>query len=357
MHVRLLRLLSVGFVAVAAVTHAGAPNGAPSAAEIAKLVEQVRALKDARASAQTQERQILAEARRRILALRADLRARGKPVAQQTRDLLARLQRATPAQRQALASELATLRRLHEEVLVQFLDFARSYELELDDDVVIRFVLVPAGTFTMGSPKDEPGRGRFEGPQHKVTLAKPFYLSATEVTQAQHQAVMGTNPSRYQGGDLPVGNVAWKDASAFCQRLSERTGLTVRLPTEAEWEYACRAGTRSPFSCPEEALDAHAWHRGNARGGKPRPVGGKKPNPWGLHDMHGNVEEWVADWYGSDYYAKSPRTDPQGPAKGSYRVFRGGSCYQSPRSLRSAARGHSLGTDPRRGFRVVLQAR
>jgi formylglycine-generating enzyme required for sulfatase activity len=138
---------------------------------------------------------------------------------------------------------------------------------------------------------------------------------------------MGTNPSKFKGATNPVEMVSWNEATEFCKKLSEKTGNSVRLPTEAEWEYACRAGTKTAFSFGDSpaALDDYAWHPRNSDA-MSHPVGKKKPNAWGLYDMHGNVFEWCADWYG--VYPEGPATDPSGPATGEKRVLRGGSWYR-----------------------------
>jgi formylglycine-generating enzyme required for sulfatase activity len=229
------------------------------------------------------------------------------------------------------------------------------------------FVLIPAGSFIMGSPADEPGRNNDEQ-RHQVTLPRPFYLQTTEVTQAQWQAVMGNNPSHFIhcGRNCPVENVSWNDVHAFIRKLNalEKTDR-YRLPTEAEWEYAARAGTSTAlYSGPLQvlgyhnapALDGIAWYGGNSCaayagafdcGSWPEkqyacircgthPVGGKQPNAWGLYDMLGNVWEWVQDAYGA--YATGPVTDPTGPAGGSSRVFRGGSWNYNVRFSRCAYR-------------------
>jgi formylglycine-generating enzyme required for sulfatase activity len=175
-----------------------------------------------------------------------------------------------------------------------------------------------------------------------VTLTKPFYIGVYEVTNAQWKRVMGTVPSRWKGADLPVGNVGWDDANEFCRRLSalpeeKQAGRVYRLPTEAEWEYACRAGTTTKWSFgdDESRLGDYAWFDGNSGNGT-HPVGKKKPNAWGLFDMHGNVTEWCNDWLGD--YAKGAVTDPQGPSQGSHRVYRGGSWLYTAGDCRSAFR-------------------
>ncbi|MCX5671055.1 MAG: SUMF1/EgtB/PvdO family nonheme iron enzyme [Planctomycetota bacterium] len=199
--------------------------------------------------------------------------------------------------------------------------------LDLGGGVTMKMVLIPAGKFMMGSPDSAQGPIDFEVPQHEVILSKPFYMGVTEVTQAQYQAVMGKNPSEFKGATNPVETVSWNDATEFCKKLSEKAGQAVRLPTEAEWEYPCRAGTQTAFSFGDDlsALGDYAWWDGNSDK-TTHPVGQKKPNSWGLYDMHGNVWEWCADWYGE--YPKGPVTDPSGPATGyGGRVLRGGAWY------------------------------
>ena len=221
----------------------------------------------------------------------------------------------------------------------------------------MKLVLIPAGTFLMGSPDSEKGRVPHEGPQHEVTISGPFYMGITEVTQAQYEAVMGTNPSWSRGATTPVTHVSWNDVTEFCKKLSEKTGQSVRPPTEAEWEYACRAGSKTRFYSgdADEDLEDYAWSEANS-GGTAHPVGQKQPNAWGLYDIHGNVWEWCADWYGE--YPKGPVTDPQGPASGTYRVLRGGCWFTAPSVHRSAVRvldPPSKRTDIY-GFRVVVAA-
>ena len=234
-----------------------------------------------------------------------------------------------------------------------------TIELDLGRGVTMDLVYIPAGEFMMGSPSNENGRYGDEGPQHRVRITKGFYLGIHEVTQAQYQAVMGKNPSRFRGADNPVEQVSWHDCAAFCKRLSRKTGRSVRLPTEAEWEYACRAGTtrRFCFGDNDSGLREYAWY-GNNSGGKTHPVGGKKANAFGLYDMHGNVWEWCADWYDGGYYKQSPTDDPRGPRGGKTRVLRGGSWDGTPWFCRSALRGGLNPTDTclDLGFRVVALA-
>jgi formylglycine-generating enzyme required for sulfatase activity len=220
-------------------------------------------------------------------------------------------------------------------------------ELTLDcgSGVTMKLVLIPAGEFMMGSPANEAERGGDEGPQHRVKITRPFYMGVYLVTQAKYKAVMGVNPSQFKGEINPVEEVTWNDAVEFCRKLSEKTGQTVRLPTEAEWEYACRAGTTTPFNTGETISTDQANYWGNYTYGsgskgvwrrKTVPVGSFAPNAWGLYDMHGNVEEWCQDWYGP--YQAGEAVDPLGAATGEYRVTRGGCWDYNPGACRSASR-------------------
>jgi formylglycine-generating enzyme required for sulfatase activity len=209
------------------------------------------------------------------------------------------------------------------------------------------FILLPAGTFTMGSPSDEPGRFSNEGPQHQVTLTQSFYMQQTEVTQAQWEAVMGSNPSSFSGcPSCPVEEVSWDDVQTYISYMNVRGEGTYNLPTEAQWEYAERAGSTTAFynggitetgSGYDPNLDAIGWYSYNS-GSETHPVAQKTPNAWGLYDMSGNVYEWCQDWYSGSYYDSSPSTDPAGPSSGSSRVLRGGSWIYYARSCRSAYR-------------------
>jgi formylglycine-generating enzyme required for sulfatase activity len=218
----------------------------------------------------------------------------------------------------------------------------KELTVDLGGGVTMEFVLIAPGEFMMGSPDSDSDADGDEKPQHRVRITKPFYLGKYEVTQAQWKAVMGDNPSYFKG-DLqrPVEQVSWEDAVRFCSRLGQKDGKTYRLPTEAEWEYAARAGsaTKWCFGDSESELGDYAWYERNSSS-TTHPVGGKKPNAWGLCDMHGNVWEWCADWYESDYYRSSPPDDPNGPSSGASRVLRGGSwCYLFAGYPRSARRG------------------
>jgi len=236
---------------------------------------------------------------------------------------------------------------------------------ELVNDVEIEIVAIPGGTFMMGSPKQEQGRWDRESPQHSVTI-KPFYMGRYPITQKQWSAVMGNNPSHFKGVNRPVENVSWHDAVAFCQQLSELTGNDYRLPTEAQWEYACRAHTTTPFYFGPTMTPKLANYNGNqCYASEPKglyreqttKVGRFPPNIFGLHDMHGNVWEWCADlWH--ENYEDAPTENSvweQGGVE-PFRLLRGGSWKSNPDSCRSAARIRSLSeyrnnTD---GFRCIL---
>ena len=210
---------------------------------------------------------------------------------------------------------------------------------ELRNSVGMEFVLLVPGTFEMGSPSDEPGRDDDET-LYTVTLSQPLYLGKTEVTQDQWEAVMGGNPSNFSscGGACPVEGVSWEDAQGFIAELNRREGVSVyRLPTEAEWEYAARAGTQTAyhFGNAADQLEQYGWYKDNARN-RTHPVGQKQPNGWGLFDMHGNVWEWVHDWYGD--YPGGAVTDPRGPEAGVGRVRRGGAWSSGARYHRVANR-------------------
>jgi formylglycine-generating enzyme required for sulfatase activity len=196
--------------------------------------------------------------------------------------------------------------------------------LDLGDGVTMELVYIKPGTFVMGGESKTDGRFQcVEVPQHDVKLTTGFYLGKYEVTQAQYQAIVGSNPSRStKGPDCPVDNVGKPDALTFCGKLAERTGLDVRLPTEAEWEYASRAGRDSKwfFGNDPSQIGEYAWFKGNA-GAKSHPVGQKKPNPWGLYDIYGNVCERISDTYARNYYAQSPNVDPTGPSQGTKSRF------------------------------------
>ena len=249
-----------------------------------------------------------------------------------------------------------------------------------------RFVLVSGGTFTMGSPANEPERESDEGPQHQVTVSS-FYMGKYEVTQQEYEAVMGTNPSVFKGPNAPVGMVTWYNAIEYCNKLSEREGLTpvytiskdrrdpnnlssdpdevkwtvtwersangYRLPTEAEWEYACRAGTTTAYYTGNTMGVNDVWYSANKVNNPPPEVGKKPANPCGLYDIQGNVLEWCWDWKGN--YSSGAQTDPVGASSGASRIFRGGGGQAALNTLRSAYRdsGVPVLTRTALGFRIV----
>jgi formylglycine-generating enzyme required for sulfatase activity len=251
---------------------------------------------------------------------------------------------------------------------------------EVKNSLEMRLARIPAGKFLMGSHKEEVKRNEDET-QHEVVITKAFYLGVFEVTQGQYEKVMGKNPAFFCAGgrgkqrvegrstaDYPVENVSWLDAVEFCKNLSAKEKKTYRLPTEAEWEYACRAGTKTVFHTGNDFNSNLANINGliyNSYGKEEAgpfwrcttKVGEYKGNAFGLYDMHGNVQEWCADWYAADYYTKGPKEDPQGPSEGTQRVLRGGGWPSSAMTCRSAFRNH-LAPDEKSytsGFRVVLE--
>ena len=242
--------------------------------------------------------------------------------------------------------------------------------LNLGGGVTMDLVHIETDTFTMGSPTTEKGHEKWESPQHEVTLSTPFYMGVTEVTQAQWEGVMNTQPWEGQdytkaGADYAASYISWDDATTFCTALSKKIGRTVRLPTEAEWEYACRAGTTTAYNFGDDSskLGDYAWYNGNTWRNTwdtgeayAPPVGVKKPNAWGLSDMHGNVCEWCSDWH-ADLYANVDVHNPKGPATGESRVLRGGSWISGPNGCRTASRGGAGSDDrlPYNGLRVVVE--
>jgi formylglycine-generating enzyme required for sulfatase activity len=247
---------------------------------------------------------------------------------------------------------------------------------EITDAVGIKLRRLPAGAFIMGSPTFETERQPCEGPQHSVEVTRPFYLGVYPVTQRQYEEVTGANPARFHPGnggspEHPVERVSWEEAVAFCRLLTERTevarwGGVYRLPTEAEWEYACRAGSATLFHGGDVLSSREANFNGyypcgrSARGPyleRTSAVGSYPPNAWGLYDLHGNVWEWCADWFAEDYYRQAPEKDPRGPAAGAKRVLRGGAWYYYGWFCRSAFRYRRRPEErlDSAGFRVALE--
>ena len=254
------------------------------------------------------------------------------------------------------------------------------------NSIGMKLAPVPAGTFMMGSPRNEPERHAKEE-RHEVEITKPFQIGVFEVTQTQYSAIMRENKSAFRdAGNNPVENVEWTKAIDFCKRLSARgqersAGRTYRLPTEAEWEYACRAGTKTAFHTGDSLSSVVANFNGNYPAGaattgkyvrRTTKVGSYKPNAFGLYDMHGNVAEWCADWYDPDYYEDSPAADPLGPPvgvvptkfsnngnKNFFVVVRGGCWVDDGRACRSAYRFRAMPKTQYRliGFRVVCETK
>ncbi len=253
------------------------------------------------------------------------------------------------------------------------------------NSIGMKLVLIPAGKFIMGSSEKD-GSGFSQGPEHLVEITRPFFLGVYEVTQEEYNKVMGTNPSYYspisegkEKADLkklkgldtrrfPVEQVSWEDAVEFCRKLSslpeeKAKGRIFRLPTEAEWEYACRAGTTTAFHFGDSLFPTQANFCPNPFGrtpnslglGLPTVVGSYQPNAFGLYDMHGNVSEWCADWYDPEYYKHSPKSDPPGPASSPnfFRVIRGGFLTNVAQVCTSACRRGYLPTEKYCGFRVA----
>jgi len=220
--------------------------------------------------------------------------------------------------------------------------------IDLGNDVKLDMVLIPAGLFMMGSPQKEKGRDDDET-QRKVILTKPYYMGKYEVTQEQWEAVMGNNPSEIKGKKLPVTMVSWLDCQEFIQKLNAKTGGGFRLPTEAEWEYACRAGTTTAYSFGNHLTKSDA----NINGLSIKAVGSYKANAFGLYDMHGNVCEWCEDKF--EEYPDGPATDPKGPVRGEDSVLRGNSFGGSESGARSSRRNNYSpgGRDNSVGFRLA----
>jgi formylglycine-generating enzyme required for sulfatase activity len=237
-----------------------------------------------------------------------------------------------------------------------YLTSNRIITLDMGKNVTMNFVQIPAGKFLMGSSNNEVGHRKDEEPLREVTISQPFYMGVYEVTQEQYEAVMGSNLSLFRGATKPVDSVSWDDATAFCKKLSQKTGKIIKLPTEAQWEYACRAGsiTRFYFGEDDTSLQDYAWYDKNSEKST-HQVGQKKPNAFGIYDISGNVWEWCADWY-SDSYENASTIDPSGPVHGEYRVLRGGDWFDDTMYCRSAFRIWLLPVCRyfNCGFRVVM---
>ncbi len=330
-------------------------------------------------------RKIMTDANPRIASLKEKIDERAAPLIKDLRAKIDDLKAAkaklpadykeTHPQHLALTQQIAGYEMaLNMEPLVWFGDLAKTLTLNLGGNATLKLALIPAGRFQMGSPAQEqtdiiaafkgtghsPGVSK-EGPQHEVTISKAFYMGVYAVTQEQYAAIAGTNPSYFKGKTNPVEKVSWDDATDFCKKLSKKTNKTVRLPTEAQWEHACRAGSKTRFYYGDDEdyskLVDYAWYDRNSDK-KVHPVGQKKPNAWGLYDMHGNVFQWCADWWAD--YPKVAKADPSGSPSGSYRVIRGGAYVYGPVNCRSASRNcrsPQRGKSSYVGFRVVIELR
>ena len=276
-----------------------------------------------------------------------------------------------PADRQALALKVKITTLLE--------GGGKALTLTLAKGVTMKLALIPAGKFIMGSPETERGRCKDEGPHRQVTISKPFYMGIYEVTQAQWCAVMGTEPwdgkiLAKSGAGNAASYISWDDASKFCEMLSKKTGKQVTLPTEAQWEHACRAGTKTAYSFGDDQMELgdYAWDCINTFRNHelyPHAAGQKRRNAWGLYDMHGNVNEWCRDWYDEEFYANARNIDPENTTEPirfvirglswrepTRRVLRGGSWYEGPGYCRAASRhgGSSNFREFCYGFRVVV---
>jgi|MDTC01.2.fsa_nt_gb formylglycine-generating enzyme required for sulfatase activity len=256
----------------------------------------------------------------------------------------------------------------------------KTLTLDLPKGVKMKLVLIPAGEFMMGgkfSPAESAKKfgGKdihyaSEHPRHKVTISKPFYIGVFELTQAQWETVMDSKPYDGKmvtkiGPDLPASWMQWREAIEYCDKLSKKIGRKVALPTEAQWEYACRAGSETAFCYGDDPkkIGEYGWLGSNMIDNQKnktyaRKGGLRKPNAWGLYDMHGNVWEWCRDWYSKDFYASGKKVDPVCDKEAKTVVARGGSWYNDPIHLRSAARNSWTGPKYRHynyGFRVIVE--
>lgn len=222
------------------------------------------------------------------------------------------------------------------------IELPKELTLDLGNGIQIQAVLVPAGKFQMGFQEESEKFYTWALPGRQVTISKPFYMGKFPVTQAQWLAIMPDNRSRFKGPRHPIDGVLWEEANEFCKKLSQKVSLPVRLPTEAEWEYGCRAGTKTAFFFGNDpnGLADYGWHEANSNDAT-HPVGLKKPNPWGLYDVCGNIWEWCHDWYAPLDKETDPVTDPTGPEESRLgaHVLRGGAWHTDATFSQSAVRG------------------
>jgi formylglycine-generating enzyme required for sulfatase activity/serine/threonine protein kinase len=338
------------------------------------IVKSVTGNKDESRTVTTADDSALQQERKRVEVAQAKEAEARAAKAQQEREALETAQREAEMKVQAKerARQIAEKKRLEEERRRQATGSKAGEEkaIKIAQGVSILFCWIPPGDFIMGSPEGELGRADDEL-LHRVTIRQGFWMAKTEVTQAQWRAVMGNNPSHFKGDDLPVESVSWNDicgdlarTSGFLGRANAKTpdGLRFDIPTEAEWEYACRAQSTAALNNGKALtsiktcmnLAELGWYEGNSRN-KLQAVGLKESNGWGLHDMHGNVWEWCADWYGT--YPKGAATDPAGQSAGSGRVIRSGCWSLEPHKCRSGQRNSYSPEDRSNGvgFRPVLR--
>ena len=232
--------------------------------------------------------------------------------------------------------------------------FAQQKFEAVTNSVGMKMILLPGGQFAMGSLPCEKGRAHDEF-AHEVVISKSFYIAATEVTQKQWKEIMGFENCNFKGDNLPVEKISWKQAMEFCRKLSKKENKNYTLPTEAQWEYACRGGSQDSFTGGFK-LDETGWYFDNSENIS-HAVATKKANNWGLYDMHGNVAEWCLDNYVCDY-PEEQVTDPAGPAEGKYKVFRGGAWSHFNRAARCSARSCAPASYQLKyvGFRITMQA-
>ena len=292
-----------------------------------EVSEQMKSLvarhREAANAAKTEAERVAAEAKEKAEQEAAEAKAKAE---QEAAEAKAKAEREAAEAKAKLAAEISAGR------------VGATAGVPLVGKAVMPFAFCPGGAFTMGSPASEEDRLSDESPVN-VTLSKGFWMAQTEVTQAQWKTVMGNNPSSFKGDNLPVENVSWEDAQEFIEKVNGSSvmpsGWKFAMPTEAQWEYACRAGETGPYS--GGTIGQVAWYDGNSADNT-HAVGTKKPNAWGLYDMHGNVWEWCADWYGDKL---SGGANPSGPSSGVYRVYRGGSWLNFAASCRAAYRNGS----------------
>lgn len=341
------------------------PDGAGPAHVLKEIEISAHAMKQAQAEREGQFAKDVADANRVIEAAPKDARGRAllsAPLRERVENFFDAAEKINPGSDRVrvLKAKLAySLWDGSEKISEYAKKNALAEMLPLDlDGVPLELALIPAGSFTMGSPAAELGRQDDEA-AHRVTITQPFFMSKTEITQAQFKQVTGSNPSAIEDSTHPVGRISWNAADGFCRQLALRIDRKVRLPTEAEWEYACRAGAQSSYAFGPSLSGSMANFNSELAEFRnaTTPVGTYKPNFFQLNDMHGNVWEWCKDFYDPLYYKASPPCDPQGPADGNRNVLRGGAFDSQPEHCRSACRkaDKSSNLNTKYGFRIVVE--